>query len=96
LLKWQFAGFLAAQDTIDVTSGLTINVHCIRSIGDQSSGCRKYSAWVDRRHPVACHEEQDLCAVQVNRQIRREKYASIRLLCHACNGVFHVGKIMDG
>src|SRR5262249_44818852 len=40
LLKWQIARFLAAQNTVDVGSGLAKHCGSIRTVGDQSSGCR--------------------------------------------------------
>src|SRR5271169_4781538 len=54
LLKWQVARFLAAQNTVDVTSGLAKHFQYIRTVGDQPSGFRKQRARVDSRHAVAC------------------------------------------
>src|SRR6516162_1964055 len=47
LLKWQIARFLAAQNTVDVGSGLAKHCGSIRTVGDQSSGCRKRRIYGD-------------------------------------------------
>jgi hypothetical protein len=93
LLKWQFARFLAAQNTVDVSSGSTHHCQCVRTVADQSS-----ERWtcVDCRHAVMCSQRYDLCPVFESRQVGRGKNAPFRFFRHARDGAFDVSKIMDG
>src|SRR5882724_4482548 len=56
LLKWQIARFLAAQNTVDVGSGLAKHCGSIRTVGDQSSSCRKRRIYGDCGNAVACQK----------------------------------------
>src|SRR6516165_1054824 len=61
LLKWQIARLLAAQNTVDVGSGLAKHCGSIRTVGDQSSGCRKRRIYGDCGNAIAC-QRADTCA----------------------------------
>ena len=94
LLKWQIARLLAAQNTVDVGSGLAKHCGSIRTVGDQSSGCRKRRIYGDCGNAVACQKGRHLRAKRENGNVWRNKNTAIRLLCQACDGAFDVSKIV--
>ena len=97
LLKWQIARFLAAQNTVDVGSGLAKRCGSIRTVGDQSSGCRKQRNCIgDCGNAVACQKGRHLRAKRENGNVGRKKNTAIRLFCQACDGAFDVSKIVNG
>src|SRR2546428_11471059 len=71
LLKWQIARFLAAQNTVDVGSGLAKHCGSIRTVGDQSSGCRKRRIYGDCGNAVACQKGRHLRAKRENGNVGR-------------------------
>src|SRR5262249_30286685 len=96
LLKWQIARFLAAQNTVDVGSGLAKHCGSIRTVGDQSSGCRKRRIYGDCGNGVASKKGRPLRAKRENSNVGRNKNTAIRLLYQACDGAFDVCKIVNG
>src|SRR5262245_64017644 len=96
LLKWQIARFLAAQNTVDVGSGLAKHCGSIRTVGDQSSGCCKRRIYGDCGNAIACQKGRHLRAKRENRNVGRNKNTAIWLLYQACDGAFDVSKIVNG
>src|SRR5215467_7450844 len=96
LLKWQIARFLAAQNTVDVGSGLTKHRVSIRTVGRQSPCYRKCRVYGDRGHAMTCQQGRHLRVKRQDRCVWRKKNATIRLLRHACDGAFDIRKIVNG
>src|SRR5437870_754166 len=53
LLDWQVGRFGAFEDLSDVTAGLTIRRHQVRSVADQTAGSGEFALHVDRRNSMA-------------------------------------------
>ena len=73
LRDWQVGRLFAPENTPGIDTDLAVCIGKSGSIADQSSGCGKFSKWINRRNRMTCRESDYLIALKDKKWIGTDK-----------------------